>query len=349
MADLASRPSNPSMSNGSDTIHDLDTRLPFLSLTLTPRFLLAVNNPGDTRFIAVPHSASVPDDDAAEGAGAGAGGSGAEPPSKRQRTDRKKTKGQNKNRPAPIAREAGPKICKAWEQGVCERQVCTFQHGWAGYFEAKPRDLVWPASVGVEAPYAKYPEAQPGVDAEAQAQADALGRTIDLGSKCPVYEDLGYCPYAWRCRFLGGHVRRVGNVDVRVPEAEEIAGKIEGEGEGEGKEPTRRDPKREGAWELTCDTTKDEGAGWKRGETNWPETALLQSLRQDKVSCAQGRGRERELERELEPGSPPNPPSLPPLPTNQPHPRSVPSTPHNQRIAVRIPLYPEIPVHRRAG
>lgn len=30
----------------------------------------------------------------------------------------------------------------------------------------------------------------------------------DLGDVCPVYEAIGQCRDGWRCRWLGGHIRR---------------------------------------------------------------------------------------------------------------------------------------------
>lgn len=84
---------------------------------------------------------------------------------------------------------------------------------------------------------------------------DIIGRAIDLRTTCPVYQDLGYCPYGWKCRFLGGHVKRA----------------VEGD-EGNG-------GVRSGGWVMGCETVKEEEGGWKGGETNWPAHQIFAALR----------------------------------------------------------------------
>jgi tRNA-dihydrouridine synthase 3 len=231
------------------------------------------------------------DDDAAEGRASS-------PPSghvdgrsaKRQKTDdrdrgtgkdKKKNRGQNKNRPAPITREPGPKLCRAWELGRCDRERCAFQHSWAGYFEEKPRDVLWPVAYlddlkqgQEEAGYTVYPASIPGDGtATGGARTDVVGTTIDLATKCPVLADLGYCPFGFRCRFAGAHVARI---DIAAYSASN----------GEGSAGASADPKRAGEWCVTADLHDPAGMkeGWRMNETNWPESSLLTRLRTDKVS-----------------------------------------------------------------
>lgn len=200
------------------------------------------------------------DDDAAEGRGSDGRDSrdsrdtrGA----KRQKLS-KKDRGQNKNRQFPTMRDTTAKVCRTWElTGTCGRQKCNFEHSWAGYFSSKPGDLQWEAAAEylLEDPYVRHAE-------RSVAGEDEIGASIDLATTCPVYADLGYCTYGWRCRFLGGHVRR----------------RPDGVEDG---------PNVVGSWELTGRPTKEQAEtsadGRKFGELNWPEFSLIARLRQWEV------------------------------------------------------------------
>lgn len=141
----------------------------------------------------------------------------------------------------------------------------------------KMTDLVWPLRYLEVEPFAEYPaiqrdEALATTVREKGKEISGVERSLDLNSKCPVYQDLGYCPYSWRCRFVGGHVRRVQGVEgIEV-----------GQGADAGSE---QDPRRAGDWELSCsvDPPEKEEEGWKMGETNWPDSSVIQRLRQEKV------------------------------------------------------------------
>ena len=93
---------------------------------------------------------------------------------------------------------------------------------------------------------------------------DELSKTLDLATQCPVYLDLGYCPFAWRCRFLGGHVRKLAEEEKGGPPI----------------------PERMDGWECLGmqeeEVTKD---GWKRDETNYPP-GILHELRTSRVSLS---------------------------------------------------------------
>jgi tRNA-dihydrouridine synthase 3 len=195
-------------------------------------------------------------DDAAEGRTTPGESEGSGRDAKRRKT--KKDRGQNKARQFPIIREAGPQLCRQWEKtGECGRKNCKFQHGWDGYFTQKPSDVRFdPEGVlSADEPFVEHKAGNVGGE-------DEVGRTIELGTTCPVMRDLGYCPYGWRCRFLGGHVRRLGAGD-----GEASTGQVFGE------------------WELLGQRSKDESSGrWRGREINWPDNGLFARLRTNEVS-----------------------------------------------------------------
>lgn len=198
------------------------------------------------------------DDDAAEGSTSGAGGDTRD--NKRRKTggpEKKKARGQNKNRDLRTAPDTGPKMCRAWELGKCEHDPCKFSHDWSEYFAAKPRDLSYVKGYTIEEPFVQYEGVRMGGGEE-----DTIGRAIDLNTTCPVYLDLGYCPFGWKCRFLGGHVKRVDD--------------------GENVEGSRR----VGNWVMDCETIREEQGGWKNQETNWPDHDVFTALRKCTVSLA---------------------------------------------------------------
>lgn len=174
--------------------------------------------------------------------------------SKRQKT---KTgwKGRTARRERPVG-EAAIRICRQWETtGECARgDDCKFQHSYAGYFEVKPHDVHYEKGNLVdEPPFRKWSEPVSGGD-------DAVGKTVDLATQCPVYSDLGYCPYGWRCRYLGGHIRRA---------------------EGEGADSLTRI----GAWELVGKPAQREDQEGKNDEINWPKQGVLTQLKKNQVSA----------------------------------------------------------------
>ena len=185
---------------------------------------------------------------------------------KRRKTNRKDKErtGQNKGRHFPTLRENAVKICRAWETtGTCARGAddCKWAHSWDGYFGVKPADIHFESRGALkgEPDYTIFNPVQIGGE-------DEIGRTLDLGTECPVWKDLGYCPYAWRCRFLGAHIKRL------TPEEK-----------ADGKE---SDVARNGDWEcLGMGSIETEATdGWKRDEKNWPDSGVLQALRTYAVS-----------------------------------------------------------------
>ncbi|KAL7425046.1 tRNA-dihydrouridine synthase 3 [Cryptotrichosporon argae] len=200
------------------------------------------------------------DDDAAEGRDArDARDRGGDGGSNKRRKTGKKERGQNKHREFPRLQEA-TRVCRSWElAGMCDRADCRFAHGWQEYFASKLPDLHHePAGVLVGyAPFVQLGARDVGGD-------DVVGKTIDLATTCPVYKDLGFCTLGWRCRFLGGHVRRV-------------------------EDEAADSPTRVGHWELlgrpSASDAGDADIGngkWKNDETNWVEHRVLSLLRSGK-------------------------------------------------------------------
>lgn len=177
--------------------------------------------------------------------------------------NKKEKQGQNKGRSFPVLREASIRICRAWEStGVCDKgPTCKWAHSWEGYFAVKPADIHWEASgmLSDSPQYVVLGERVVGGE-------DEVGRTIDLKTECPVYKDLGYCPYAWRCRFLGGHVRRLTEAE-KAEKKEDDVGSV-GDWACEG---------------LEGKVAIDNEQRWKRDETNWPTPTLLTTLRTSAV------------------------------------------------------------------
>ena len=172
---------------------------------------------------------------------------------------RRKVQGgkQNKNRNFPVARDRGPKMCRQWElTGICDRpQGCKFAHNWEDYFKTKPQDVHYDptAQLNVEPPFVTQSEVVSAGD-------DVVGQRLDTSTVCPVKRDLGWCPYGMKCRFLGGHLKRV-------------------EGESKGAENERY-----GGWELTDHIEPPQKEGWKQGETNWQDHEVIRKLRFHGVS-----------------------------------------------------------------
>lgn len=185
--------------------------------------------------------------------------------SKRRKPNKKDKTGQNKGRNFPVLREQSIRICRSWETtGDCPKgPECRWAHSWEGYWNVKPLDIHWDSHTidpNAAPEYVKHTPARVGGE-------DEIGKTVDLATTCPVYKDLGYCPYKWRCRFLGGHVRR-----LTEPEKADAM--------------PRQD--RIGEWECTAwgEEKEDELPvdGWKRKETNWPSPNILTRLRTWSVS-----------------------------------------------------------------
>ena len=145
-------------------------------------------------------------------------------------------------------------MCRQWEQsGVCEREECRFAHSWSEYFTTKPLDIPYSSDLALSThpPYVAEKERTVGGE-------DDVGRTLDLSTECPVYKDIGWCPYGWRCRFLGAHIKRLND-------------------------PGEAGPSRVGQWQI-IGREEMKASKWVRGETNWTDYDVVGSLRSGAVS-----------------------------------------------------------------
>ncbi len=105
-----------------------------------------------------------------------------------------------------------------------------------------------------------------------------VSQSIDLSTTCPVFEALGYCPQAWKCRFLGGHI-----------EHSTIEGSTTPRWIGEDDGTLRRmvPPEVVGGWKIKVDNEKkkrveEEG---KEGEMNNVKNDDLKALSKKTVSA----------------------------------------------------------------
>ena len=182
--------------------------------------------------------------------------------------EKKSHRGQNKARKIPVMQDQAVKMCRSWEvKGICDRdQVnCRFAHSWEEYFSVKPPDIHWEKSPTIlgDPDDDQFVKGKARAEGSKEGSDDLVGRSLDLSTECPVVADLGYCPYGWRCRFLGGHVRRW--TDVAKGEKSDGSSRV-------------------GQWELTGrEGLRDKGK-WDRRETNWSDYDTIATLRGSSVS-----------------------------------------------------------------
>ncbi|WWC61465.1 uncharacterized protein I303_104049 [Kwoniella dejecticola CBS 10117] len=229
----------------------------------------------------------IGDDDAAEGVTGGSGGDARDNKRRKpNKNDKKERKGANKGRHFPVIREMSIKICKAWETtGLCDRgETCKFNHSWDGYFEIKPSDVYLNPSATLlpDPPYVNE-EAQSGV---VEDENDLIGKKINLKTVCPVLKDLGYCPYGWRCRFLGNHIKRINDKEgsSKAQKSSEQDKENADAQNGFSSSPSSwSSSKKLGKWELLDFSTNDNEAKgkWKGGETNWIEWETTNKLKRN--------------------------------------------------------------------
>ncbi|WWC85178.1 uncharacterized protein L201_000035 [Kwoniella dendrophila CBS 6074] len=205
-------------------------------------------------------------DDLAEGPTAGGDARDNKRRKPNNNNNKKERRGANKARSFPVIRETNIKICKQWEStGLCEfgENKCKYSHSWNGYFEIKPSDIYLNSSLSnlsSEPPYVDILD----IETTTVEENDIIGKKINLRTVCPVLKDLGYCPYGWRCRFLGGHIKKVDSNQA--------------ESESTGPVTTI------GKWELTNFATgepENKEERWKHGETNWADYNVIGKLKRN--------------------------------------------------------------------
>ena len=79
---------------------------------------------------------------------------------------------------------------------------CRNTHDVKAYLAAKPRDIRLPTPD-------TYQDTPPYVTLdEDKSMVDADHPSVNWDVKCPVFETRGECTTGFKCRFLGGHVRK---------------------------------------------------------------------------------------------------------------------------------------------
>lgn len=81
---------------------------------------------------------------------------------------------------------------------------CRFSHDIPAYLAAKPRDIYFNLSDPLTdtPPFVKLPEAEDNMG------VDSTQNSVDFSTHCPNFEETGACRHGFKCRFLGGHVRK---------------------------------------------------------------------------------------------------------------------------------------------
>ncbi|EIN14460.1 zinc finger dihydrouridine synthase [Punctularia strigosozonata HHB-11173 SS5] len=92
---------------------------------------------------------------------------------------------------------------------------CRYAHDIPAYLSQKPRDLRFPpiSRLSHVAPFVS-----PAPDHDTEVDADYP--TVDFHTSCPIHEEVGYCRFGLKCRFLGGHARKIedGSLELEVDE-----------------------------------------------------------------------------------------------------------------------------------
>lgn len=127
---------------------------------------------------------------------------------------------------------------------------CKMSHDLEGYLKSKLKDIYFPApsnsSYVGEPPYplpphpqnpfvvltptaedngeTKTESAHANPNADAADESKSVFSSFDPTTTCPVYESLGYCPQAWKCRFLGGHVEKIADETSHPPVQVQVDG-----------------------------------------------------------------------------------------------------------------------------
>jgi tRNA-dihydrouridine synthase 3 len=106
---------------------------------------------------------------------------------------------------------------------------CKMSHDLDAYLRTKDIDVNFPSwenfHYSTESPYVLPPHLQNpfaalSINDDTTTPENTnkdVSQSIDLSTTCPVYEALGYCPSAWKCRFLGGHIERCTSTESPSP------------------------------------------------------------------------------------------------------------------------------------
>ncbi|EIW80054.1 FMN-linked oxidoreductase [Coniophora puteana RWD-64-598 SS2] len=184
--------------------------------------------PIKSEYILCSAPVSIPDDDAAEGSTSHVGqhhfgdaevaqedGSGPRRNKKHSRDQKKAQRGANKGRRFGKVRDDLELCWRVANGTVCELGTsCRFTHDVSAYLLAKPRDIRMP-------PLSNITASPPFIDARADDNTmdedtpnTSVAASLDPKTKCPVYEEAGWCRLGLKCRFLGDHAVITGPTEV---------------------------------------------------------------------------------------------------------------------------------------
>ncbi|KAI0037038.1 FMN-linked oxidoreductase [Vararia minispora EC-137] len=115
--------------------------------------------------------------------------------------EKKKQRGSNKGRRWAKMHEELDLCWRFADTGTCEfGEKCRYSHDIPGYMAAKPKDIYFPRSSDLSAhpPHVAAP-------LEVGETAASVGSSIF----CPVHDKIGTCRQGIKCRFLGGHGKKM--------------------------------------------------------------------------------------------------------------------------------------------
>lgn len=89
---------------------------------------------------------------------------------------------------------------------ACVFARCRFSHDIPAYLAAKPRDIYFNITDPLTdtPPFVKLT----GSENNMEAAVDSAQDSVDFSTHCPNFEETGACRHGFKCRFLGGHVRK---------------------------------------------------------------------------------------------------------------------------------------------
>lgn len=100
---------------------------------------------------------------------------------------------------------------------------CRNTHDIKAYLDQKPKDIKFPRDVDLVIP-ALISKDDNIVHQEAKT---SVAPSIDPEAYCSVYEDKGTCRHGFKCRFLGGHVKKSESGELElISDEEKVARRV---------------------------------------------------------------------------------------------------------------------------
>ncbi|UZJ57514.1 hypothetical protein CBS101457_006834 [Exobasidium rhododendri] len=221
----------------------------------------------------------------------------------KKRAKKEQNRGQNKGRKFVGIRDQ-INLCNKVSRGKkCGRSDCHYSHSIKEYLNTKPKDIMFPRPP-IKSKYACIYELSPKQRDEyldemylttppfakfIQDAAESSTDLVNFETSCPVLASQiasssktgNFCFAGWTCRFLGGHVRKVGEAEGEDGTALELLGS--GEGDSGDKE-----------------ENEEEGRKNAPDELNWHPTSLLKTVRTRKYPLPLTKAVLAHLEKEKE-------------------------------------------------